>query len=135
MIRHLFFLLASHFQNTQGIRFSIFRQLAFQSKGKPYDIYLDTDLLLTSKHTMWFSWSDTSFFRSIQDHWVGTEAVIRAFCIDALAINATAGVLTLVYIFREKKKRRKISNQLHLIHLTKLNTPLNLVQISRSATF
>lgn len=36
---------------------------------------------------------------------MGTEAVIRAFCINALAINATAGVLTLIYILREKEMK------------------------------
>lgn len=87
---------------------------------KPYDIGSDTDLHPPSKLTVWFRWSYTSLFWSIQDHWMGTEAVIRAFCVNALAIDATVGVLTLIHIWKEKKLLKKASNQLCLIHLPKL---------------
>lgn len=50
---------------------------------------------------------------------MGAEAVIRTFCINALAINTTVGVLTLIHILREKQLLKKISIQMYFIHLPK----------------
>lgn len=111
--QHLILIISKY----QGTKFSFFQQLTFQSKGKPYHIW--AGLRFSSKHTMWFSWSYTSFFWSIQDHWMGAEAVIRTFCINALAINTTVGVLTLIHILREKQLLKKISIQIYFIHLPK----------------
>lgn len=94
--------------------------IAYTVVRKPYDICSDTDLYPPSKLTVWLRWSDTSLFWGIQDHWVGTEAVVRAFCVNALAIDATVGVLTFIHIWKGKKSWKKTSHQLCLIHLPTL---------------
>lgn len=109
MIRILRFLLAFHlnyFKNTHRINFFSF-PIAYILVRKPYGICSDTDLHPPSKLTVWFRWSDTSLFWSIQDHWMGTEAVVRAFCVNALAIDAAVGVLTFIHIWKGKKCERK----------------------------
>lgn len=67
---------------------------------------------------------------------MSTEAVVRALCINTLAINTTTGVLTFIHILRAKKSITKENQPSVVPHtLTKLYTLLYLVQIPGAAKF
>lgn len=49
-------------------------------------------------HTTRFRWSDALLSCRIQNHWMCAETTVRAFSIDALAINTAVDVLTFICI-------------------------------------
>lgn len=66
---------------------------------------------------------------------MGAKAVVRALCINTLAIDTTVRVLAFIHILREEKITKENQQSFVLYTVIKVNMLLDSVQISRAATF